>query len=145
MNLRQLHYFVRIADSGSFSSAANELHVAQSALSRHMKELEIELGGVLFDRGRHGVVLSDSGRLLYERARFILVQLEATRNEVMAHNQELVGAVSVMMPSTIGQLLFAPLLRSFLAQFPRVRLKLSEGLWTVPCMACRMANSIWPS
>jgi len=129
MNLRQLSYFVRIAESGSFSAAADALHVAQSALSRHVKELEEELGGELLERGYRGVTLSDSGRVLFERAKFILSQFEEAGSEVRAHNQELTGTVRLMAPSSIGQVLFEPLVDRFLGQFPKVRLELSEGLW----------------
>ena len=65
MNLRQLSYFVRIAESGSFSAAADALHVAQSALSRHVKDLEDELGGALLDRGSRGLTLSDSPAVIW--------------------------------------------------------------------------------
>lgn len=129
MNLRQLTYFVRIAQTGSFNGAADTLHVAQSALSRHMKDLEEELGGALLDRGPHGVTLSDSGEVLFDRAKFILSQLEEARSEVLAHNRELMGFVRLMTPSSIGQLLFEPLVDRFLGQFPKVRLELTEGLW----------------
>lgn len=130
MNLRQLSYFVRIAESGSFSAAADTLHVAQSALSRHIKELEEELGGALLDRGSRGVTLSDSGKVLFERAKFILSQLEEAGSEVRAQNKELTGTVRLMVPSSIAQVLFEPLVERFLQQFPKVRLGLSEGLWS---------------
>ena len=129
MNLRQLGYFVRIAQTGSFSAAADALHVAQSALSRHMKDLEEELGGELLDRGSRGVTLSDSGQVLFDRAQFILSQLEDARTEVLAHNKDLMGTVRLMAPSSIAQLLFEPLVDRFLGKFPKVRLELSEGLW----------------
>jgi LysR family nitrogen assimilation transcriptional regulator len=129
MNLRQLSYFVRIAESGSFSAAADALHVAQSALSRHIKDLEEELGGALLDRGTRGVTLSDSGKVLFERAKFILSQFEEAGSEVRAQNKELTGTVRLMAPSSIAQVLFEPLVDRFLGQFPRVRLGLSEGLW----------------
>ena len=129
MNLRQLTYFVCIARTGSFKAAADALHVAQSALSRHMKELEDELGGPLLDRGPRGVTLSDSGKILLDRARFILSQLEEAGSEVRAHNKELTGTVRLLTPSSIGQLLYEPLVDRFLGQFPKVRLELSEGLW----------------
>jgi LysR family nitrogen assimilation transcriptional regulator len=129
MNLRQLSYFVRIAETGSFSAAADALHVAQSALSRHVKELEEELGGALLDRGSRGVTLSDSGKVLFERAKFILSQFEDAASDVRAHNEELTGTVRLMAPSSIGQVLFEPLVDRFLGQFPKVRLELSEGLW----------------
>jgi LysR family nitrogen assimilation transcriptional regulator len=129
MNLRQLSYFVCIAESGTFSAAADALHVAQSALSRHVKDLEEELGGALLDRGSRGVTLSDSGKVLFDRAKFILSQFEEAGSEVRAHNQELTGTVRLMAPSSIGQVLFEPLVDRFLGQFPKVRLELSEGLW----------------
>jgi LysR family nitrogen assimilation transcriptional regulator len=129
VNLRQLSYFVRIAESGSFSAAADSLHVAQSALSRHIKELEEELGGALLNRGSRGVNLSDSGKVLFERAKFILSQLEEAGSEVRAQNKELTGTVRLMAPSSIAQVLFEPLVDRFLGQFPKVRLGLSEGLW----------------
>ena len=129
MNLRQLSYFVAIAESGSFSAAADALHVAQSALSRHIKELEDELGGALLDRGARGVSLSDSGKVLFERARFILSQFEEAGSEVRAQHKELTGMVRLMVPSSIGQVLFEPLVERFLGRFPKVRLELSEGLW----------------
>jgi len=129
MNLRQLSYFVTIAERGSFSAAADALHVAQSALSRHIKELEDELGGALLDRGSRGVTVSDSGKVLLERAKFILSQFEEAGSEVRAHNKELTGVVRLMVPSSIGQVLFEPLVDRFLGRFPKVRLELSEGLW----------------
>ena len=55
MDLRQIRYFVTVAERGSFSSAASALNVAQSALSRHVKDLERDLGGALLERGSRGV------------------------------------------------------------------------------------------
>lgn len=129
MNLRQITYFISIAQTGSFSAAADSLHVAQSALSRHMRDLEEELGGALFDRGPRGVALSDAGKVLFGRAKFILLQLEEARTEVLAHNKELIGTVRLMAPSSIGQILFQPLVDQFLGRFPKVFLEFSEGLW----------------
>jgi LysR family nitrogen assimilation transcriptional regulator len=75
------------------------------------------------------VTLSDSGKVLFERAKFILSQFEEAGSEVRAHNQELTGTVRLMTPSSIAQVLFEPLVDRFLGQFPKVRLELSEGLW----------------
>ena len=129
MNMRQLRYFVCIAQSGSFNAAADVLHVAQSALSRHIRDLEEELGGVLLDRGARGVSLSDTGKILLLRARFILSQVEEARTEILSQNKELLGTVRLMTPSSIAQVLFEPLLDKFLKKYPKVRLELSEGLW----------------
>ena len=128
MDLRQLRYFVAIAERGSFTAAAQAMHVAQSALSRHMQLLERRLGGPLFDRGPRGVVVSEAGKVLLRRARFILDEIEGTRLEVLAHNRELRGSVRLAAPPSISQLLYAPLVDRFHRRHPRVTLHLSEGL-----------------
>ncbi len=62
MDLRQLRYFVAVAERGGFAAAASALNIAQSALSRHVKELERELGGALLERGARGVAGAESAR-----------------------------------------------------------------------------------
>ncbi|MGE0797586.1 MAG: LysR family transcriptional regulator [Lautropia sp.] len=72
MELKQLRNFVRIADIGSFSKAAQVVHVAQSALSLQLSALEGELGVALFRRVSRGDVLTDAGERLYAEAQKIL-------------------------------------------------------------------------
>jgi LysR family nitrogen assimilation transcriptional regulator len=67
MDLRQLRYFVAVAERGGFGAAASALNVAQSALSRHIKQLEHELGGALLERGARGVTVTESGKVLRVR------------------------------------------------------------------------------
>jgi LysR family nitrogen assimilation transcriptional regulator len=105
MNLRQLRYFVAIADAGSFTSAALVLHVAQSALSRHMKLLEDTLGGELFERGTRGVVLTESGQALLTEARMVLARVEDIRTDISAMHGEVRGTVKLAMPSSLSHLL----------------------------------------
>ena len=59
MDLRQLRYFVAVAERGGFAAAASALNIAQSALSRHVKDLEHELGGALLERGARGVTVTE--------------------------------------------------------------------------------------
>lgn len=127
MDLRQLRYFVAIAERGSFSAAAATLHVAQSALSRHMRMLEEDVGGELFERNARGITVSESGLILLQRARFILAQVEDCRAEVLAHHGELRGTVRLAAPSSLSQLLYVPLVNHFLERYPKVDLRLSEG------------------
>jgi LysR family nitrogen assimilation transcriptional regulator len=128
MDLRQLRYFVAIAEAGSFTGGSQAVHVAQSALSKHIQALEDELGGALFDRGPRGVAVSEPGKVLLRHARFILGQIDRARVDVQSHNQELTGSVNFAAPSALSHLLFAPLVQRFLSRHPRVTLKLSEGL-----------------
>ncbi|HKU99985.1 MAG TPA: LysR family transcriptional regulator [Vineibacter sp.] len=133
MDLRQLRYFVAIAERGSFSAAASALNVAQSALSRHIKALEHEMGGLLFERGRHGIAISESGKILLDRARYMLGELDNIRAEVSLENREPGGMVRLGAPSTLADILFAPLAQHFARRFPRVRVQFSEGLTEELC------------
>lgn len=133
MDLRQLRYFVTIAERGSFSAAASALNIAQSALSRHVKDLEDELGGDLLERGARGVVPTESGKLLLERGRWLLGTLGDIREEVRTENREPSGTVRIGAPASLAELFYAPLAQVFATRFPRVRLELSEGLTDVMC------------
>jgi LysR family nitrogen assimilation transcriptional regulator len=93
LELRQFKYFLSIADSGSLSRAALQLHVAQSALSRQLSELEAELGTQLLLRSRNGVVLTDSGKVFYEYAQGITKQIEDARAAVHCAADAVVGSV----------------------------------------------------
>ena len=76
MTLTQLRYFAAVARSKSLSRAADELHIAQPAITRQLKLLETELEAVLFTRHHRGVELTDAGRALLGDARAIMAQVE---------------------------------------------------------------------
>lgn len=128
MDLRQLRYFVAVAERGGFGAAASTLHVAQSALSRHIKLLEHELGGALFERGARGVAVTEAGKVLLARGRWLLGALDDIKAEVLTENREPGGTVRLGAPSSLADIFYAPLARLFARRFPRVRLELSDGL-----------------
>ena len=82
MNLKQLEYFVAIAEEGQITAAARRLHISQPPLSYELAQLERELGTQLVRRGPRGVTLTEAGRLLHERATRILAMATATAREV---------------------------------------------------------------
>jgi LysR family nitrogen assimilation transcriptional regulator len=131
MDLRQLRYFVAIAERGGFGAAASMLNVAQSALSRHVKQLEHEMGGALFERGARGVSVTESGKVLLARGRWLLGAVDDLKAEVRTENREPSGTVRLGAPSSLADILYAPLAELFVKRFPRVRLELSEGLTDV--------------
>jgi LysR family nitrogen assimilation transcriptional regulator len=128
MDLRQLRYFVAVAERGGFGAAASALNVAQSALSRHIKLLEHELGGALFERGARGVAVTEAGKVLLARGRWLLGAIDDIKAEVLTENREPGGTVRLGAPSSLADNFYAPLARLFARRFPRVRLELSDGL-----------------
>src|ERR1044072_2156316 len=84
MNLRQLKYFTEVVEAGNMTRAADQLHVAQTALGMQIKQLEEDLGVALLIRHSRGIEPTKSGKLLYNRAIEILRLVEDTRNQVIA-------------------------------------------------------------
>jgi LysR family nitrogen assimilation transcriptional regulator len=130
MDLKQLDTFVRVAELGSFTRAASVLRVAQPALSRQVRALEIELRQPLFDRNGRGVTLTPAGARLLAHGRGILQQVERARQDLEEHRGAAAGLVSIGLPPSISRTLTAPLVEAFRARFPRATLSMVEGLST---------------
>jgi LysR family transcriptional regulator, nitrogen assimilation regulatory protein len=128
MDLRQLRYFVAVAETGSFNAAAGTLHIAQSALSRHVQALEQACGGPLMERSVRGVTLTEAGELLLARARFLLAEAANAVSEVNELNGEPGGLVRLAAPPSFGDILYPPLAIKIAALFPRVQLELREEM-----------------
>lgn len=127
MDLRQLQYFCRIAESGSFREAAERANVAQSALSRHMRTLEDELGVTLLERHARGIRLTVQGEKLKQRADNILREVEETRIEMTTSQGIVQGTVTVGASATTGRLLYARLAESASRRYPHITLQMTEG------------------
>lgn len=127
MDLRQLQYFCRIAESGSFREAANRANVAQSALSRHMRTLEDELGVILLERHARGIRLTPQGEKLKLRADKILRDVEETRIEMMTSQGGVQGSVTLGASATTGRLLYARLAETASNRYPQIELNMTEG------------------
>jgi len=128
MDLKQLEYFVRVAELGSFTRAAIELDVAQPALSRQVRLLEVELRQNLLVRNGRGAVPTEAGKLLLEHGRGILYQVERAREDLGRLRGGLAGRVSVGLPTSVARVLTVPLTRAFRDALPEARLSISEGL-----------------
>lgn len=130
MNLHQLEYFVRVAELGSFTRAALALDVAQPALSRQVRLLEVELRQNLLQRHGRGAVPTEAGELLLEHARGILHQVERAREELSRLRGGLAGRVALGLPPSVARVLAVPLMRAFRQQLPQARLAITEALTT---------------
>ncbi len=130
MDLKQLEYFVRVAELGSFTKAALALDVAQPALSRQVRLLEVELRQNLLIRNGRGATPTEAGRLLLEHGRGILHQVERAREELGRVRGALAGRVAIGLPPSLARVLAVPLTRAFREQLPEARLSITEGLST---------------
>ena len=105
MDLRQLRYFVGIVQAGSLSRAADQLHVAQSAISHHLASLESELGRQLVTRGPKGILLTEAGGVLYRHAEAILRHVEFAKQDALNVLSVPSGRVSIGFPVALASLL----------------------------------------
>jgi LysR family transcriptional regulator, nitrogen assimilation regulatory protein len=128
MDLKQLEYFVRVAELGSFTRASIALDIAQPALSRQVRLLEVELRQSLLLRNGRGATPTEAGKLLLEHARGILHQVERVREELGRVRGALAGRVAIGLPPSLARVLTVPLTRAFREQMPDAQLSISEGL-----------------
>src|SRR5207245_4184201 len=128
MDLRQLDYFVHVADLGSFSKAASLLSIAQSALSTRVRKLEVELKQPLLHRNGRGVTPTDAGKRLLQHARGILMQVDRTREELAEFRSTPSGHVVIGLPPTMARLLTVPVLKDFRGHFAEASIGILEGL-----------------
>ncbi|MEP6790654.1 MAG: LysR family transcriptional regulator, partial [Ramlibacter sp.] len=128
MEIRQFRYFVRIADMGSFSRAAQTLHIAQPALSQQIAQLEDELGQALLHRLPGGVRLTEAGSVFYRHAQRLLAQLaevEGAVAHVAAHPS---GSVRVGLPQSTASHYALPLLARLRESFPGIEIEFFDEL-----------------
>jgi LysR family transcriptional regulator, hydrogen peroxide-inducible genes activator len=131
MELHQLRYFCAVAETGSFSRAAEHSHVAQPSLSQQILKLEDELGARLFDRLGRSVRLTDVGKAFLPRARAVLRELEAARGDVVQRKDSVSGPLTIGVIPTIAPYFLPARLTSFTRQYPQARLTVVEEITPV--------------
>jgi LysR family transcriptional regulator, nitrogen assimilation regulatory protein len=127
MQFRQLRYFVKIVEAGSFSRASATIHVAQPALSQQIAELEERLGFKLLNRSARGVSATAAGEVLFREASSILHQLDQLPTIARSQSGELEGVVSAGIASSLAPVLIGALIRDAKTKLPKVKLKISDG------------------
>jgi Transcriptional regulator len=127
MHLRHLTAFVAVAETLNFSRAAQELHVAQPAISQQIRALEVELGVMLFDRIGKKVSLTEAGRALLPYARQILATVEAAENEVRERSALKRGRTSLGAPPTVSTHILPAKLTQFKQLWPGLDVMLREA------------------
>ncbi len=125
MELRQLKYFLAVADAQSFVSAANNLYISRQAVSKSIAQLESELQVELFMRDSSGAYLTPAGIMFYERVRSIVLELEQLQSEIQKYGSQFRQVIRVAF--TVGTLsLFESRIQRFIREQRNVVIKYFE-------------------
>ena len=123
MELRQLKYFVKAAETLNFSEAAKALFITQSTLSQQIRQLEIEMDTQLFVRNSHEVLLTETGENLLPYARRTLLEAEACINRIHDLQKVLTGTLNIGVTYTFSPILTETLI-DFMKRYPKVKLNI---------------------
>lgn len=126
IDIRHLRYFIAIAEAGSFTRAANQLHIAQPALSQHVRNLEQSFGTQLLGRTARGVELTGDGKKLLLHARRVIAEMDRLVEAVSAGPPE--GEVMLGLPIPVSPLITQPLLTTMQRDFGGVTLHIREAM-----------------
>lgn len=130
MNLKQLEYFVRVAELGSFGKAAMQLNMTQPALSRQVRLLETDLRATLLIRNGRGVVLTEIGKRLFDHGVSILRLVASVTEDIEAARDEPSGHIVLGLPPSMTRRLTPFLVDTFRRELPAASLAIVEGLST---------------
>lgn len=127
MDLRQLEALLAVAETGSFTTAADHLHTVQSNVSEHVRQLEAELGLQLLVRGRRGTVPTEFGTRVIERARAIRSEIEALHKDLSMLQGLETGHATLGVVGTVSRLLVPMVVTEMRQTSPGLSLRLTEG------------------
>lgn len=131
MNLKQIEYFLRVAELGSFTRASVVLGVTQPSLSRQIRLLEVELRQSLLHRNGRGVELTAAGQCFLEHGQTVVQAVERAVGALGDLRSDPRGRVVVGLPSRVARVLTTSLVRSFRHEFPHASITIAEGLSSV--------------
>jgi len=126
MDIRHLEYFVEVARQKSFSKAAMMNHVSQSAISKLIKDLEVELGTPLFNRTSKYVQLTDAGIIFLDQAQQIVVMFHNLTTDFESKIKMEKGTIFIGLPPITSSTIFTELLGEFKKKYPQIEINLSE-------------------
>lgn len=127
MDIKQLIYFVTTVQEGNISKAAQKLNISQPPFSSKLKDLEVELGITLFERGPRKIELTQAGRLFYSRAVSILDLIDLSIKELEDYKLGKVGTLRIGIISSISSTLINNWLSDFHKNSPEITFNIFEG------------------
>lgn len=127
LDIRQIRYFLAVAEEGQITAAAKKLNIAQPPLSHQMKLLEEELGVHLFKRGSRKIELTEAGKILLRRGEQILELVKATKKELCDLNDGFQGTLNIGTVASTGAVILPQRISIFHEQYPEVNFQIWEG------------------
>lgn len=127
MDIRTLQYFIAVAEELNITRAAERLHMSQPPLSAQIKALETELDTQLFIRGKRRLQLTETGQLLYRRAKEIISLSEKTRSEIFSMGAGMRGTISIGLVEGMAPDIAAEWFAGFLELYPNIRFRILDG------------------
>lgn len=125
MNLRSLRYFLKVAEYGSITRAALNLHITQPSLTQHLRHLEDHFGLALFMRHGRGVILTEAGKTLRLKAEILIDEIDSLPSQLESSQSRPRGSLSVGLPISWSELVTYPVVERFRREFPEVHVKLA--------------------
>ncbi|MFJ5625066.1 LysR family transcriptional regulator [Peribacillus loiseleuriae] len=127
MEIRVLRYFIAVANEENISAAAKQLHLSQPTLSRQLKDLEMELGTALFERGNRKITLTDEGRFLLKKAKEIVELVDKTEANFKESKEMISGEIYIGGGETEAMHFIARTSKELLDHYPSIRFHLYSG------------------
>ena len=144
MELRQLRYFVEVAEREHMTEAAEYLHVAQSAVSLQISKLEDELGVALFERVGRNVKLTEIGRTFLFHVKKALQDIDYAKSKVDEYLDPDHGTIKIGYPSSFANQLLLTIISNFKIHYPDVHFHLKQGSYAYLSKAVKMVTLILP-
>lgn len=126
MDIRQLTYFIAIAESNTISDAAKKLNIAQSALSQMLKQLETELGTILIERHKKQHHLTPSGCIMYDEALSITAQINQAKQRIQDSNVGILGSINIGVDALLSTILYSTI-KDYLKTYPDIKLNIFQN------------------
>ena len=127
MEIRVLQNFLAVAEVGNITNAANNIHMAQSSLSRQIRDLENEIGQPLFIRNSRSVTLTEAGHILRKRAHDIILLMDKTKHELNALNDEISGEIYIGAAESKLVSELHTVLKDLRVSYPNIHFTFSSG------------------
>jgi DNA-binding transcriptional LysR family regulator len=141
-----IQLFIRIVESGSFSKAAEELHITQPTATKHVAALEVRLGARLLNRNTRGVSTTEIGTLYYDKCKTIQREIEEADNLASLLQSRVSGTLRVNTSVAFGRRVLTPLVLGFMHEHPDINIDLSfdTSISSNKASTSRFAWAAWP-